>query len=75
MRVEGEGTFVVGRSLKVQLLRGADAYRDRTLVPYGASDVGRVEMRAPGGGVVALERRGTAFRVGGTSGLRASRAE
>jgi hypothetical protein len=75
MRVEGEGTFVVGRSLKVQLLRGADAYRNRTLVPYGASDVQRIEMRAPGGGVVALERRGTAFRVGGTSGLRASRAE
>jgi hypothetical protein len=75
MRVEGEGTFVVGRSLKVQLLRGADAYRDRTLVPYGASDVARVEMRAPAGGVVTLERRGAAFRVGGTSGLRASRSE
>jgi hypothetical protein len=74
MRVEGEGTFVVGRSLKVQLLRGADAYRDRTLVPYGVSDVARVEMRAPGGGVVTLERRGTAFRVGGSGGLRASRA-
>ncbi len=41
MRVDGEGTFVVGRSLKVQLLRGADAYRDRTLVPYGASEVAR----------------------------------
>jgi Domain of unknown function (DUF4340) len=74
MRVEGEGTFVVGRALKVQLLRGADAYRDRTLVPYGASDVARVELRAPVGGVVVLERHGTAFRVGGTNGLRASRA-
>ena len=73
MRIEGEGTFVVGRSLKVQLLRGADAYRDRTLVPYGVSDVARIEMRAPGGSVVALERRGTSFRVGGASGLRASR--
>jgi hypothetical protein len=75
MRIEGEGTFVVGRSLKVQLLRGADAYRDRALVPYGMSDVARIELRAPGGAVVALERRGTAFRVGGVSGLRASRAE
>jgi Domain of unknown function (DUF4340) len=75
MRIEGEGTFVVERSLKVQLLRGADAYRDRTLVPYGASDIARVEMRAPGGAVVAIERRGTSFRVGGASGLRASRSE
>ena len=75
MRLEGEGTFVVGRSLKVQLLRGADAYRDRALVPYGMSDVARIELRAPAGGVVALERRGTSFRVGGAGGLRASRAE
>lgn len=74
MHIDGEGTFVVGRSLKVQLLRGADAYRDRTLVPYGASEVARLEMRAPAGGVVALERRGTTFRVGGGTGLRASRA-
>jgi len=75
MRVEGEGTFVIGRSLKVQLLRGSDAYRDRMLVPYGEGDVARVEMRAPGGAVVALDRRGPAFRVGGTGGLRAARAE
>ncbi len=74
MRIEGEGTFVVERSLKVQLLRGADAYRDRTLAPYGASELARVEVRAPGGAVVVLERRGTSFRVGGASGLRASRA-
>ncbi len=74
MRIEGEGAFVVGRSLKVQLLRGADAYRDRALVPYGVTDVARIEVRAPGGAVVALERRGTSFRVGGASGLRASRA-
>ena len=30
MHIEGDATFVVGRSLKVQLLRGADAYRERT---------------------------------------------
>jgi hypothetical protein len=75
MRIEGEGTFVVERTLKVQLLRGADAYRDRTLIPYGASDIARVEMRAPGGTVAAIERRGPSFRVGGAGGLRASRAE
>jgi uncharacterized protein DUF4340 len=78
LRVEGEGTFVVGRSLKVQLLRGADAYRDRTLVPYGANEIARVEVRSPGGGVLTLERTGpsgASFRVGGEHGLRASRTE
>ncbi|HEY8041268.1 MAG TPA: DUF4340 domain-containing protein [Polyangiaceae bacterium] len=73
MRLDGEGTFVVGRSVKVQLLRGADAYRDRTLVPYGASDVERLEVRAASGGGFALERKGATFRVAG-EGLRASRA-
>ncbi len=61
MRLEGEGTFVVERTLKVQLQRGADAYRERALVPYGASDVARLEVGTPGGATVALERRGTAF--------------
>ncbi len=75
MRVENEGAFVVGRTLKVQLLRGSDAYRDRVLVPYGASDTARVEVTAPAGGGsgFAIERRGTTFRVVG-SGLRASRS-
>ena len=72
MRVEGEGTFVVGRSLKVQLLRGASAYRERALVPYGASDVARIEVRAQSGGDLVLERTGTSFRIGGVAGLRAS---
>jgi hypothetical protein len=74
MRLDGEGTFVVERTLKVQLLRGADAYRERSLVPYGANDVARLELTAPGVARVTLERRGTAFRVDGQGGLRASRA-
>jgi hypothetical protein len=79
MRIDGEGTFVVARSLKVQLLRGADAYRDRTLLAYGASGMARVEVRAasePGrdpGTSFTLEREGATFRVAG-KGLRASRA-
>jgi hypothetical protein len=72
MRLEGESTFVVGRSLKAQLLRGADAYRERTLVPLGASEVARLEVRAAGGGGFALERSGATFRIVGTA-LRASR--
>ena len=58
MRIDGEGTFVVGRSLKVQLLRGADAYRDRTLVPYGASGIARLEVRGGLGCVVRARASG-----------------
>jgi hypothetical protein len=73
MQVDGEGAFVVGRSLKVQLLRTADAYRDRALVPYSAGEIGRLEARAADGELV-LQRQGTAFRLGSAEGLRASRA-
>ncbi len=73
MNLEGEGAFVVGSTLAVQLLRGADAYRERGIVPYGASDVGRLEVRSSGG-AFSIERVGTTFRLGGPTGLRASRA-
>jgi hypothetical protein len=73
MRVDGEGTFVVDRSLKVQLMRGADTYRERALVPYGASGIGRLEVHAASGASFALEREGPTFRVVGL-GLRASRS-
>jgi len=72
MRVEGEGTFVVGRSLSVQLLRGADAYRERTLAPYGEGGVARLEIRSAAG-ELTLERAGTTFRLHDGGGLRASR--
>ncbi len=75
MRVEGEGAFVVGRSLKVQLLRGAEAYRDRTFVAYGASEIAEVDVRVPAGSAgFVLQRHGATFRVGGATGLRASAA-
>ncbi|MGH7297295.1 MAG: DUF4340 domain-containing protein [Polyangiaceae bacterium] len=73
MELEGEGAFVVEHSLAVQLLRGADAYRDRTLVPYGASGVQRLVVRAPGGSSFDLVRRGAAFRLASRD-LRASRS-
>jgi hypothetical protein len=75
MRLEGDGAFVVERSLKVQLLRGADAYRERALVPYGAPDVARIEVRgARDDARFAIDRSGDGptFRIAG-SGLRASR--
>jgi hypothetical protein len=73
MRVDGEGTFVAERALGEQLLRGADAYRDRTLVAYGEGDVARLELQRSSG-ILALERSGSTFRVGDDRGLRASRA-
>jgi len=75
MRIDGEGAFVVGRVLKVQLLRGSDAYRERALIPYGASEVARVEVTAPATHFV-LERTGSTFRVQSgqsANGLRAAR--
>jgi hypothetical protein len=72
MRVDGEGTFVAGRSLCVQLLRGADAYRDRTLVRYGVGEVARIDLRDSTRSLT-LERKGGTFRIGDAGGLRASR--
>jgi hypothetical protein len=67
LKLEGEGTFVVGHSLAAQLLRGADAYRERVLVPYGGDSVTKVE-----GEGVHLERHGATFRT--DTGVRVSRA-
>jgi hypothetical protein len=73
LRIEGEGTFVVGRTLKVQLLRTAETYRDRTLVTYGPSEVARIRVEGATGSYT-LERSESGFRVGAKDGLRASRA-
>jgi uncharacterized protein DUF4340 len=73
MRVNGEPTFVVGRSLKVQLLRGADAYRDRTLIPLGAQEIARLDVRAADGPRFVLERHGASFELA-DKGLRVSRS-
>jgi hypothetical protein len=75
MRLEGEGSFVVQRSVKVQLLRGADAYRPRAILPFGASDVRRIHVAtAPDGGFTVERPRagGSTFRVA-EDGMRASR--
>jgi hypothetical protein len=73
MTLNGEGTFVVGATLKVQLLRPADTYRERAVVPYGAGEVNRVEASTPRMSF-ALERAGDTFRLGGPRGVRAARA-
>jgi hypothetical protein len=73
MTLNGEGTFVVGSTVKVQLLRAADAYRERAVVPYGAGEVSRVEATTPRMSF-AIERTGDTFRLGGPRGVRAARA-
>jgi hypothetical protein len=72
MTLDAERPFVVERSLKVQLLRTADAYRIRALVPYRRSEIARVEIAGHGKAVV-LQRAGDGFRLGAAGGLRASR--
>jgi hypothetical protein len=72
VRLEGEGTFVVDRDVKASLLRGADDYRDRVLVPYGLGETARLEVRSPAGAFV-LERAGAELRLGGAGGLRVAR--
>jgi hypothetical protein len=73
MRVDGQGSFVATRSLKVQLLRGADTYRDRTVVTLGANEVARLDVHSADGGGFSLVRAGDGFRVAGAQ-LRASRS-
>lgn len=73
MSVAGEGTFVVGRALATQLLRGADAYRQRSLLRCGASQIARVDVKGVSSGDVTLERRGPTFRLSG--GARAGRSD
>lgn len=54
-RLEGEAPIVVSKELSDTLLQGADAYRDRTVVPYLSLDLARFTVAHPGGGF-ALER-------------------
>ncbi len=74
MRVDGKGVFVTDRLLAEDLLRGADAYRDRILVPYGLTETAAVTIHDPGrpGSDVVLSRSGATFRVDGA--VRASRS-
>jgi len=47
VRLDGddEGSFVVGRDLVAQLLKAADTYRERTIVPYLSIALRRLEVR------------------------------
>ena len=71
-KVDGSGVLVVSKELAAQLLRGADAYKSRTIVPYLSLDLASIEVRSKAGDVT-IERSGElTFKLSG-SGLRASR--
>lgn len=73
MRIDGKSVFVTDRLLAEDLLRGADAYRDTILVPYGISETATVTVHDPEhpGDDVVLSRSGPTFRM---DGVRASRS-
>ena len=64
--------YVVSRDLVGELLKGADAYRARTIVPYLSIDLAKMEVRGPGGGFGIERVDATSFRLQ-EGGLRASR--
>jgi hypothetical protein len=67
-----DGVFVISKELTDQLLKGALAYKSRTIVPYLSLDLASLDLHGKGGDV-RLERAGElGFKLSG-SGLRASR--
>ena len=71
-RVGTEPAVVVSKEIEAALLAPSDTYRDRTVVPYLAAELARVEVKHESGGF-ALERIDErSFRVT-ESGLLASR--
>ncbi|HSQ67789.1 MAG TPA: DUF4340 domain-containing protein [Polyangiaceae bacterium] len=71
-KVDGEGVFVVSKELTEQLLRGADAYESRTVVPYLSLDLASLEVKSEGV-ALRLERAGELTFKLADSHLRASR--
>ena len=49
-RLDGEPPIVVSKELADTLLQGADAYRDRAVVPYLSLDLSHFAVSHPGGG-------------------------
>lgn len=62
-RLEGEAPVVVSKELTEALLNPADAYRDRTVVPYLSLDLARFSVSHPGGGFTLERADERGFRV------------
>jgi hypothetical protein len=68
-----DGTVVVSKELATDLMKGADAFRTRTLVPYLSLDLARLEVSGRANAFV-LERKGDGRSfILKDRGLRASR--
>jgi hypothetical protein len=57
--------IVVSRDFTTELLRGADAFRSRTIVPYLSIDLARFEMTNKLGKIAIERMNDTSFRVSG----------
>jgi hypothetical protein len=71
-RVGDEPPIVVSKELADGLLAPSDTYRDRTVVPYLATELARFEAKHPAGGMTLERIDDHSFRVAET-GLLASR--
>jgi len=72
-RVGDETPVVVSKEVTDVLLAPSDTYRDRTVVPYLATDLQRVEVKHPGGGFALVRIDDHSFRIE-ESGILASRS-
>ena len=76
LRVEGGAlpprTFVVSRDLTLELLKTADNYRVRTIVPYLSIDLAKLDVKGRHTEFSIERMDATSFRLG-AGGLRASR--
>lgn len=73
MKVDAEPAIVVSKELVDALLAPSDVYRDRTVVPYLATELARFEVSRAGGGFVLERIDERSMRVLG-AGVLASRA-
>jgi hypothetical protein len=71
-RMQGERPIVVTRELASDLMKGADAFRTRTLVPYLSLDLAKLEVRGRANSFT-VERKDARTFVLSDLGLRASR--
>jgi hypothetical protein len=72
-RVGDEAPIVVSKEVADALLAPSDTYRDRTVVPYLATELSRIEVKHADGGFALVRIDDHAFRIE-ESGLLAARA-
>jgi len=71
-RVDGEGTYVVSKDFATSLRNGADAYREKSIVPYLSLDLASLEIQSGATTLTLTRVDEISFKIA-KSGLRASR--